>query len=87
MLKDIDFMYVLLQSQAPGPGRYDSFKTKGDTGPSSTFKSKVPRFAGKASVSYISNWLGDYSRLSIEELTMYILQYTITVCSILIEYP
>ena len=48
-------MYVLLQSQAPGPGRYDSFKTKGDTGPSSTFKSKVPRFAGKASVSYISN--------------------------------
>lgn len=36
-------------SQAPGPGRYDSFKTRSNPGESSAFKSKVPRFAGKVS--------------------------------------
>ena len=45
---------ALLQSNAPGPGRYESFKKTSNTGPSSAFKSKVPRFAGKVSVSFKS---------------------------------
>lgn len=36
-------------SQAPGPGRYNSFTKKTNTGSSSAFKSKVPRFPGKVS--------------------------------------